>query len=188
MTTRRLFVAIPLPEDVKDDLMATMPLQVRNRDIRWTERENLHFTLSFLGDREEDELDSICEKIAEIASSRFPFRMTFKGFKTMYKNKKPSMVWAVFRDSPSYIEFAADFGDDLDGDKRNEPIAHVTLGRVRNKADRFVRTPKMNHITPFEMDVERVELWESKFGDEGISYSIIKDFDMRPEPEEEEIS
>jgi len=185
MSTRRLFVAIPLPEEAKDDLMATMPLRDRNRDIRWTERENLHFTLSFLGDREEEELESIYAKIEEIAGDRFPFRMTFKGFKTMYKDKKPSMVWAVFRDSPSYLEFAADFGDALDGDKRNEPIAHVTLGRVRSRADRFVRTPKMNHITPFELDIEKIELWESKFGENGISYSVIKSFDMRPEPEDD---
>jgi len=71
MSTRRLFVAIPLPEEAKDDLMATMPLRDRNRDIRWTERENLHFTLSFLGDREEEELESIYAKIEEIAGDRF---------------------------------------------------------------------------------------------------------------------
>lgn len=185
MTTRRLFVAIPLPEGVKDDLLSTIP-NVPTRDIRWTERENLHFTLSFLGDREEEELDTICAKIETVASERFPFRMMFKGFKTMYKNRKPSMAWAVFRESPSYIEFASEFGDELDGDKRNEPIAHVTLGRVKNKADRFVRTPKMNHITPFELDVDRVELWESKFDEDGISYNVIQSFDMRPEPFDDE--
>ena len=186
MSTRRLFVAIPLPDDVKDDLLATIP-ESRNRDIRWTDRENLHFTLSFLGDREEEELDEICETIREIASERYPFRMQFKGFKTMYKNRKPSMVWAVFRESPSYLEFASEFGEALEGDKRNEPIAHVTLGRVRKNTRGFVRTPKMIHITPFELDVERIELWESHFGEDGISYSIIESFDMKPEPEEEEI-
>jgi 2'-5' RNA ligase len=187
MSTRRLFVAIPLSEEVKDDLLSTIPFEVRNRDLRWTERENLHFTLSFLGDREEEDLDEICAKIEEISSNRFPFRMVFKGFKTMYKNRKPSMVWAVFRESPSYVEFAAEFSEALDGDKRNEPIAHVTLGRVKSNAGKFVRTPKMHHITPFEMDIEHVELWESKFDDNGISYSIIKEFRMKPEPEEEEL-
>ncbi|MGB0431981.1 MAG: RNA 2',3'-cyclic phosphodiesterase [Bacteroidia bacterium] len=185
MSTRRLFVAIPLSEEVKDDLLSTIP-RVHNRDIRWTERENFHFTLSFLGDREESELDAICSQIEEIALNRFPFRMVFKGFKTMYKNRKPSMVWAVFRDSPSYIEFAAEFGKALDGDQRNEPIAHVTLGRVKTNSSKFVRTPKMQHITPFELDIEKVELWESKFDENGISYSIIKEFRMKPEPEEDE--
>ena len=186
MTTRRLFVAIPLPEHVQDALLSTIPTEY-NRDIRWTEKENLHFTLSFLGDREESELEAICEKIAEIANERYPFRMMFKGFKTMYKNRRPSMAWAVFRESPSYVEFAAEFGDTLDGDKRNEPIAHVTLGRVKNNASKFVRTPKMQHIVPFELDVDQVELWESKFDDNGISYSIIKSFDMKPEPVEDEV-
>ena len=88
MATRRLFLAIPLPEYAKEDLRSTIP-SIRNRDIRWTEPENLHFTLSFLGDREEEELEGIYEKITEIASRRFPFRMTFKGFKTMYKHTKP---------------------------------------------------------------------------------------------------
>lgn len=185
MSTRRLFVAIPLSEDVKDDLLSTIPFEVRNKDLRWTERDNLHFTLSFLGDRAEEDLDGICAKIEEIASNRFPFRMVFKGFKTMYKNRKPSMVWAVFRESPSYVEFAAEFSEVLDGDKRNEPIAHVTLGRVKSNAGKFVRTPKMHHITPFEMDIEHVELWESKFDENGISYLLIKEFQMKPEPEEE---
>lgn len=186
MSTKRLFVAIPLSDEIREALLSTIP-EGENRDIRWTSKDNLHFTLSFLGDREEEELEDIYAKVAEIASERFPFRMVFKGFKTMYKNRKPSMVWAVFRESPSYTEFAAEFGEALDGDKRNEPIAHITLGRVKGKSNRFVRTPKMVHITPFEMDIEKVELWESKFDDDGISYQILKSFDMKPEPTEEEI-
>ncbi|MBI1183640.1 RNA 2',3'-cyclic phosphodiesterase [bacterium] len=186
MSTKRLFVAIPLPDDVKDELLSTIPTQ-HNRDIRWTEKENLHFTLSFLGDREESELEQIYAEIRQIAGDRFPFRMVFKGFKTMYKNRKPSMVWAVFRESPSYTEFAAEFGENLDGDKRNEPIAHVTLGRVKSNASKFVRTPKMQHIVPFELDIDKVELWESKFDDRGISYSILETFPMKPEPEEDEL-
>lgn len=182
MSTRRLFVAIPLSEEIKNELEATIP-QGDSRDIRWTKRENLHFTLTFLGDREEDELKDIKDQIASLAAERFPFVMRFKGFKTMYKNRKPNMVWAVFRDSPSFVEFSGEFANQLDGDKRNEPIPHVTLGRVRSNTRGFVRTPKMIHITPFELDVEQIELWESKFDDDGISYHLIEKFNMRPEPQ-----
>ncbi|MBI3141369.1 MAG: RNA 2',3'-cyclic phosphodiesterase [Bacteroidetes bacterium] len=185
MPTKRLFVAIPLPEYVKDDLLSTIP-RGQNRDIRWTDRDNLHFTLSFLGDREEADLDDLCNQVAAIAANRYPFRMVFKGFKTMYKDRRPSMVWAVFRESPSYLEFAAEFGNAMGGDLHTEPIAHVTLGRVRASAGKFARTPKMNHIVPFELDIDHIELWESKFGDYGINYSLIKRFEMRAEPMDDE--
>lgn len=185
MSTKRLFVAIPLNEDIKDALMSTIP-STRTRELRWTSRENLHFTLSFIGDREEEQLEEIKATVAEISASRYPFSLKFKGFKTMYKNRKPSMVWSVFRDSDSYDEFSAEFTNALDGDSINEPIPHVTLGRVRNNASGFIRTPKMNHITPFEMDVEQIELWESKFGEDGVTYNLIERFDMKPEPNEVE--
>ena len=157
MSTKRIFVAIPLSEAIKDELEATIP-DTRTRDLRWTSRENLHFTLCFVGDREEEELEEIYQKVIQLASERYPFQMRFKGFKTMYKNRKPSMVWAVFRESDSYDEFSADFSKLLDSNSLNEPIPHVTLGRIRNNASGFIRTPKMNHIVPFEMDVENVEI------------------------------
>lgn len=187
MSTKRIFVAIPLSDEIKDELLSTIP-EGRNPSIRWTSKENLHFTLCFIGDRTEEEIEGICERITEIAANRYPFIMKFKGFKTMYKNRKPSMVWSVFRESDSYDEFSAEFAHELDGDSINEPIPHVTLGRVRRNANGYVRTPKMHHIVPFEMNVDQVELWESKFGDEGVSYSLLRSFDMKPEPQEEEIA
>ena len=43
----------------------------------------------------------------------------------------------------------------------------------------------MHHIVPFELDIDKIELWESKFDENGISYSIIKEFNMKPEPDED---
>lgn len=185
MATRRLFVAIPLSEQIIDTIDTMIP-QRGPREIRWTERENLHFTLSFLGDREDEELEDICNTIEQIAAKQWPFVMRFQGYKTMYKNRKPSMIWATFRESESYNEFSAEYGKALDGDLRNEPIPHITLGRIRSNAGSFVRAPKMNHITPFELDVEKIQLWESEFGDNGISYKILRTFDMRPEEDDVE--
>ena len=45
---RRIFIAINLPEDIKREL-AAYDQKWSDLPVRWTEKENLHITLEFLG-------------------------------------------------------------------------------------------------------------------------------------------
>jgi 2'-5' RNA ligase len=50
VTTKRLFVAIDIPLEVKRALSACQnKLGISEADVKWTEPQNIHLTLKFLG-------------------------------------------------------------------------------------------------------------------------------------------
>jgi 2'-5' RNA ligase len=70
----RLFVAVPVPDDVRTALAAALdPVRLRVRGGRWPSPETWHLTLRFLGDTLPDDLPGIRDAVREAAASQEPF-------------------------------------------------------------------------------------------------------------------
>ena len=66
--TQRLFVAIPLPDAVREALRALAePLH----GVSWVRREQLHVTVRFLGDVATDKVEGMCERLGDIRVEPF---------------------------------------------------------------------------------------------------------------------
>ena len=64
----RLFVALPVPEEIADELLA---LQSGVPDARWIAPENFHVTLCFAGEVQGAMMRDFEEELSDIASPRF---------------------------------------------------------------------------------------------------------------------
>jgi len=74
----RLFLAIELPQDVKDQLIAVRKrLEPALPKIAYTRAENLHLTLKFLGEVEKKRLTPITESLALIKTQ--PIELSAEG-------------------------------------------------------------------------------------------------------------
>ena len=67
MADKRLFVAIPLPNDLIQ-LLGTYQHVIVHPYLAWVKPENLHITLHFLGNTEESEIHNIEEKLASLVT------------------------------------------------------------------------------------------------------------------------
>lgn len=113
----RIFIAINLPEEIKNELMK---YQERWPDLpaKWTKKENLHITLEFLGCLTDEEIVEACERTREIALTKKRFNVNLN--KICYaltkknNNKVPRMVWVV--------------GEKI---KEFNVIPHITLARIK---------------------------------------------------------
>lgn len=132
----RLFVAIDLPEALKQQLSA---LTTRIDGVRWTETANLHLTLRFIGDVPQDTADAIQAALSDVQSS--PFSLQLNGVGTFPANprKSPRIIWAGLTNPPTIqslhekIEKAV---SDLGPTPDNRPYTpHITLGRVKSADD-----------------------------------------------------
>ena len=65
----RLFVALSVPEEITDDLIA---LQSGVPDARWVAPENFHVTLCFAGEVQGGTLRDLEEELSDIAGPPFP--------------------------------------------------------------------------------------------------------------------
>lgn len=185
MSTKRLFFAIDLSEEARDELVhlqeAFVPGVPDNVRIRWTPRENLHLTLKFLGSMEADLVENLAETMDELVGSLEPFEMTTREIGAFPHPRHPRILWAgadrssserlatLHRNAQNELEV---YGVQPD----EHPFkAHVTFGRVKSSS-----SPKLDGMRPdLESDsfgstrVEAVTLYESELDDSGATYTIL---------------
>ncbi len=73
---RRIFIAINLPEDIKNKLV-TRREEWADLPVRFTKKSSLHLTIVFIGYVADDEMFDICRKVKRIAGEHQPFRLNF---------------------------------------------------------------------------------------------------------------
>lgn len=126
----RLFVALDLPDAVKDRLTAlrdTLP------GARWTKREQMHLTLRFVGDDiAPPAVDALKKALAALKAS--PFEIRLQGVGRFPPKGAPRVLWAGVADSPPLraladkVEYAVRAAG-VPAEKR--PFsAHITAARL----------------------------------------------------------
>jgi len=86
--TKRLFVAIDLPESTRQFLA---DLEPKIRGVRWTEAGQMHLTLGFFGDVSEAVDLALCEKLDAIEFSAFFLPIT--GIGAFPRKGPPKIIW-----------------------------------------------------------------------------------------------
>jgi 2'-5' RNA ligase len=140
MEKLRLFIAIPIPEPVRDEIIRVQremqPLAPRGA-VRWTRPDQFHLTLRFLGDVPVAGLEKLKESVNAVCRSAQPLQMRAEGVGFFPNPHSPRVVWVGIFDKAGLL---------IDLQKRIEtavrPFAaepgaenfagHVTLGRLKN--------------------------------------------------------
>src|SRR6266436_6547514 len=86
--TKRLFVAIDLPESTRQLLASIDP---QNRGVRWIEPTQMHLTLAFFGDVEDDIELALREKLGAIEFGAFFLPVV--GVGTFSAKSAPKIIW-----------------------------------------------------------------------------------------------
>ena len=83
----RLFVALPLPDDIADAVQKTQSGLER---AAWSKRDNLHITLRFVGEVDETQATDLDFALADIRSAPFELALQGSGF---FGHDKPHAAW-----------------------------------------------------------------------------------------------
>lgn len=130
----RLFIALPVPEDVSDELSA---LQSGVPDARWVPVENFHITLCFAGEVQGGMMRDLEEELSDIAASRFPVAVA--GVEQFSSGKQPRALVALVEknDRLDWLQqkistVARNCGVEVE---RRKFRPHVTLARFSSNAE-----------------------------------------------------
>src|SRR5690606_41596647 len=85
----RLFVGLPLPEDVRRYLLS---LHMGVRFARWQRDDQLHLTLKFGGEVPESTARDLDENLAQIRMT--PFTLSLEGAGIFGDMRRPRVLWA----------------------------------------------------------------------------------------------
>jgi len=182
----RLFVAVHLPQEIRDGLAAVQErLRRLQADVSWVKPANLHITLKFLGETEPKRLESIGSELTEAARSAAPFSLAVAGVGT-FGGRIPRVVWAGVREGAAPLEALA--GTVEDGlarlgfpKERRRFTAHFTLGRVRSPRNAEVLLAAIRD-EPTELlgtvFVKEFVLMQSQLDPGGSIYTALEHFPL----------
>ena len=134
----RAFVAVELPRDVHDRLVAVVRDLARHRAaVRWVRDDNLHLTLKFLGNVSAEALDALRADLTVALRDTPPLAATVRGLGVFPDPRRPRVVWAGGDCAPlAAVSAAVDAAAARVGvAPETRPFSpHVTLGRVGSPA------------------------------------------------------
>jgi RNA 2',3'-cyclic 3'-phosphodiesterase len=177
----RLFVAIELPKEVKDELFRIQKLiPSKFAKIKWVSKKNLHLTLKFIG---ETDVETISKKLKEIKFESFKlnlskFEMCSRGKYT--KKSYVARLWVNIKPLQNIIKLQQNVDSVLlgvvKGDQKFSP--HLTLGRVKlvKKKEALVKVLKEISVNPLEFEINEFKLMQSKLTKDGPIYSVVERF------------
>lgn len=168
---KRLFVAIEIPEDIRDRLAG---LQGGIPGARWVAHENFHLTLRFIGEVDGGTAQDIVDSLSGLRGHGFD--MTLNGIGHFETKGRVRAVWAGVEANPALTALQRKVDSALAGagiepeGRKFRP--HVTLARLKDasysRISDFVAARSLFRTLPFP--VEHVTLFQSRLGGEGPVY------------------
>lgn len=176
----RLFLAVPLAEDLRRDLAAALrghgPLPGRP-----VPPESWHLTLRFLGDTAWDALERVGEEVGR-APPGPPFGIRFGGYGAFPRASRASVLWLGVGEGAAALAALAESVEAAVARagfpaERRPFRPHLTLSRLRPPED---ATAALARLPPFPaaMPVAEVVLFRSHLGGGPARYEPLRRFSL----------
>jgi len=177
----RLFVALPLPDDIADGLAS---LQEGIPDATWVPADNFHLTLAFIGDVDGGLQHDITEALATIEGPILDLEIT--GVDHFVEGRTPKVLYAAVTPTEALMRLRAKVATILRGEgvtlDRRKYRPHVTLARFNRRAEmghhiaQFVASNNLRRFGPFEVDC--FNLYSSHTRPDGAIYTVEAEYPL----------
>jgi RNA 2',3'-cyclic 3'-phosphodiesterase len=175
----RLFVALALPDPVADGLL---PMQSGVPGARWSEREQLHITLRFIGEVDGRDASAIDDALSAISAQKFTLQLKGAG---EFGGRHPRALWAGVAPSDALVHLQRKIETalqriGLEAEQRKF-TPHVTLAYLKaapcERVMDFVIQHALYASAPFE--AREFVLYSSHLSPDGSSYVAERSYALR---------
>ncbi|MCX8095177.1 MAG: RNA 2',3'-cyclic phosphodiesterase [Caldisericia bacterium] len=183
MEKMRAFLALPIDNETKKEiniLIEKFKKEIKGK-VKWVEEENLHFTIFFFGEIDNNKAQKIINTV-DIYKTKFSkFKVEIKKISFFPNEKSPRVIFLDITQGTDemkkiYEILFPDLNKILHLKKENF-VPHLTIGRVKDilfEEDIKKLLNEKIEINPFYLN--KITLFESKLTPEGPIYKSIKDF------------
>lgn len=189
----RLFVALEIPSDVRENLAAFLedlrgwcePLG--DNRVRGVRPENLHVTLKFIGEVAAARLNAIRNALSAVHALA-PLELRFRGLGFFPDAKHPTTLWTGLEAPAKLIELAGDIDRALETQgiprEKHAFVPHLTLARfatpvLQEKLRAAIQKNAAREFGSFQ--AREFHLIESKLKPAGPEYTSFATFPLTPE-------
>ena len=183
MARARIFIAVDLPDDIRDACVALQDTLARVApSVKWVEEENLHITLLFLGEVDDRDLITVCRAVQRVCDTIEPFPLTVAGADCFGDPSRPRTIWVgTGEGTPELVALHGALEEAMlelrcyrREVRRFEP--HITLGRAKSDepAESLPATLlREREWKGGECDVTQVRVLSSELRREGPVYAVL---------------
>lgn len=181
MTKFRGFIAIDIPSSQK---IVELSNQIKNSgaNVKLVELENIHITLKFLGDTEEQYVDKIEEIIKKSIEGIEPFEIKLTGAGVFPNPNYIKVMWIGIKDNGELSKISSNINGKLTGlafEKEKRSFSpHLTIARVRSarNKEKLVEIVEKYRETEFTTaKVDSIKLKRSELTPKGPIYTTLKE-------------
>lgn len=175
----RLFVGIGFEEDLATRIAT---LQRGLPGARWTPPANLHLTLRFIGEVDEDLAEEIHHTLAALAEP--PFALTLTGLGLFGTRHQAHTLWLGVERSDALARLASRIDSAVvQAGAAPEPRKfnpHVTLARLKDTPPGRIQDfiDATGHFREEHVAVERFTLFRSTLGRQGAQYDALEHYPL----------
>jgi 2'-5' RNA ligase len=174
----RLFVSVEVA--VSDAMRSAMAEIGGTRNIRSSKEDQIHITLSFLGDTPSERVPGLVANLRESLSGTSSFGLSLKGVGAFPNVRRPRVVWIGIDGGRDELALLADRVRGAVAKSRlrqdDKPFSpHVTVGRVQGPADVSELERKYRDTVFSEFTVGSVRLMRSVLAPSGASHTVVED-------------
>ncbi len=179
----RTFIAIELPIEAKNEIARIQKILLKKTLFRGklTESENLHLTLKFLGEIDDDKTEEVRARLSLIKFNEF-FAET--GEIGVFSSDIVKIIWIKLNGKGIWNlqkEIDEKLSDLFPIEARF--MSHITIARVKNVIDKHGFLEYLKSIKPKKIRflVKEFELKKSELKDMGAVYSSIQSYNSNEE-------
>lgn len=194
----RCFLAIDMQPSLVEKIGEVQKeFKKTKNNVKYTEKENLHFTIKFFGNITEDKIDEIKNVIKKVIikikeesindildDADFKTELAIEGIGTFPNKKYMKVLWIGTKNN----DFLTDLQKELDSEfekigfeKEKNFKTHLTIGRIRNlkyKKEFKEKIEELETINIGNMSISKISLKKSELTPEGPIYSDIEIFNI----------
>ena len=181
---QRLFIAIPLSQEIRGAFANCVHTDI-DKGIKWVDPENIHITVVFIGDTDEDQLENIKQELAGVINQHQLFYLSFDAITLAPPGKRdPHMIWGQFKQSKEFDKLVDEINQavakhhqDFVIDQRRS-IPHATLTRFKGRID--IKQIELTQPEVDRVEVNSIDLMESELTEKGPIYTIVESYNIPP--------
>ncbi len=172
----RLFIACPLPEEIRSELQRLQALLKHRRElVHWPPPENLHLTVAFLGEVEEARIPRILEAMEAACRGRLRPELELGANGWFGKGAQPRVLWTGLQDKGKCLtELVRQLEQELREAgfslERRRFRAHITIGRVKRGSEELCGAHLLSAPLPLGFRPRGLVLYESRLKPTGAEY------------------
>jgi 2'-5' RNA ligase len=181
----RAFIAVDISDRQREEVGAILD-KLMDYDVRvkWVKIDNVHVTLKFLGDTDDEILPDLYGAIGDAVSNQKAFDLSLEKLGCFPNAHRPRVIWVGIKDGydglrelSREIERAVEpFG--FKPEKRKFS-AHLTIGRVKDARNIESLTRDVSGIdfSSSATTVSKVVFYQSTLRPQGPIYTSLKEFE-----------